>query len=290
MPRLRCLMIVSSTVITALSALPASAATASPVPLMARAGVAVSPLVGGSNDFFNSDSCPSSTFCMAVGDYNLNGLTRGLSEKLSQGRWVTESVPSPARGVNMFANEVSCASSASCLFVGDHFAGQRGPVANLAEAWNGSSWRIVTTTGPAGAAFSALFDVACPTTKFCLAVGFAGPASTSQDAAYTWKDGITWRQIKVPHPRRARSSELGGLACFNAQNCMAVGNYTSATGRDLPFAVRWQHTGQHPQHRQHAQELLLLPRVRRGLERQQMAGIDVPPAAVALHRRLVPVA
>lgn len=170
MQRLRRLMVVSSTVITAvitaLLALAATAATASPVPLTARTGQAGSPAAGGSNDFFNGDSCASSTFCMAVGGFSLNGHSPGLSELLSHGRWIAKRVPSPAHGINMFANEVSCASPASCLFVGDHFAGQRGPIANLAEAWNGSS-------------------------------------------AYTWNNGTTWRRIGVPHPRRARSSELG---------------------------------------------------------------------------------
>jgi hypothetical protein len=207
-------------------------------PTVARTAQDASPAAGGSNDFLNSDSCTSSTFCMAIGNRNLNGHTPALSEMLSRGRWVAVSVPSPSRGLDTFANEVSCASATSCLFVGQHAVGQGAP-SNLAEAWNGSAWRIVTSTSPAGAATSGLFDVACPTTSFCLAVGSAGPARTFQDAAYTWTNGATWRQITVPHPRGARNSILGGLACFNASNCMAVGDYTSASDRFLPFAARW---------------------------------------------------
>lgn len=261
---------------------------------------------------------------MAVGGYTLNGHNPGLSQMLTRGHWVSESVPSPSQGVNVFANEVSCASPASCLFVGEHFAGQRGPASNLAEAWNGSSWRIVTATGPAGAAFSALDDVACPTTRFCLAVGFSGPARIFQDTAYTWINGTTWRRITVPRPHRARNSALGGLACFDARNCMAVGNYVSASGRFPPFAVRWhdgrwklltaparprgavhdlpgdflpgghavrggrQHRGLHPQYPRYQQEALLFSRLRRGLERRQLESVDVPPGTVVLHRRLVP--
>ena len=240
MARLRSLMIGGSTVAAALLALalPATAATASTAPQIARVGAAAFPAVSGSNDFLNGDSCTSSTFCMAVGAYNLNGHTPGLSEMLSGGNWVAKSVPSPSHGVNIFANEVSCASPTSCLFVGDHSA-RRGPPANLAEAWNGSSWRIVTARGPAGTPISALDDVACPTARFCLAIGFAGSRLHVQNTAYTWKNGTTWRRIRVPHPSRARGSELGGLSCFSARNCMAVGNYTSASGHNLPFAARW---------------------------------------------------
>ena len=220
-------------------ALPATAAPASTGPQTAPAGQLSAPTAGGSNDYFNSDSCTSSAFCMAVGGYSQSGHLPGLSEMFSGGSWVAEPVPSPAQGVNVFANEVSCASPASCLFVGDHWAGKRGPAANLAEAWNGSSWRIVATTGPARTSYSFLDDVSCPTTRFCLAIGGAGTVRKFQDTAYTWDNGTTWRRIPVPSPSRARNSELGGLACSNSKNCMAVGNYTSASGHNVPFAARW---------------------------------------------------
>ena len=237
----RYLAIVCSAAATALFALalPATVATASAGPPVARAGQAASSAAAGSNDSFNSDSCTSSTFCMAIGDYNVGRHTPALSEVLKAGRWVARSVPSPVHGRDLFANEVSCASPAHCLFVGDHSARQQGPETNLAEAWNGSSWRIVTATNPPGMAFSLLTDVACPTVSFCLAIGQAGRGSNGQDTAYTWKSGRTWRQISVPRPRRSRSSDLSGLACFNASNCMAVGNWTNPRGRELAFAVRW---------------------------------------------------
>jgi hypothetical protein len=158
---------------------------------------------------------------------------------LKGGQWVTEPVPSPSRGVNIFANEASCASPTLCVFVGDHWAGRNGPAANLAELWNGSSWRIVIASGPAGTATSGLDDVACPTTTFCMAIGFAGGSRNYQGTSFSSNDGTTWRRLAMPRPRRARNSELGGLACFNSGNCMAVGNYTSASGKFLPYAARW---------------------------------------------------
>ena len=104
--------------------------------------------VSGTNQDLNTDSCPATTFCMAVGNYDLSGHVPGLSEVLSAGTWIVKPVPSPSRGVNVFANEVSCSSASSCLFVGQHWAGSNGPGTNLAEAWNGSSWRIVTAAWP----------------------------------------------------------------------------------------------------------------------------------------------
>jgi len=191
----------SSAVVTALIALalPATAATADEAPGMARTGQAAVPMASGSNEFLNGDSCTSGTFCMAVGDFTLNGHTPALSEMLSGAKWVAEPVPSPSLGLDIFANEVSCASPASCLFVGEHWAG-RGAVADLAEAWNGSSWRIVSDTSPAGKAFSGLNDVACPTISFCLAVGFDGSGNHNQDTAFTWTNGSTWRATALARP------------------------------------------------------------------------------------------
>jgi hypothetical protein len=198
------------------------------------------PSVTGSNHYLNSNSCPDATFCMTVGNYNLGGHIPAMSAMLSAGNWVAEPVPSPSLGLNTFANQVSCSSSTSCLFVGDHWAGRTGPYANLAESWNGSSWSIVTAVGPPGASISAVQDVACPTSAFCLVVGLAGSSHHYQNTAYTWTNGTTWQRIAVPHPRRARNSELAGVACSDAAHCMAVGNYTTAAGRNLPYGARWQ--------------------------------------------------
>ena len=253
---------------------------------------------------------------MAVGDYSLNGLTVGLSERLGATGWVPEPVPSPAHGANIFANEVSCASPSSCLFVGDHWAGKSGPSANLAEFWNGTSWRIVTAPAPVKSTFNGIDDVACPTTKFCLAVGQSGGTHTFQDRAYTWTDGKTWRRIAVPKPSGARNSELGALSCSDARACMATGVYENRSGHDVPFAARW-HNGRWrllatPTVRAQRETVFqtvscptatlcvaagmtvdeharpVLPRVRRGLERRQVAPLDPAQAAVAVLRHLLP--
>jgi hypothetical protein len=225
---------------------PASAATPGQFAharVQVRPGGSAAPSEIGTNHSLNSDSCPDAAFCMAVGDYDLGSRVPGLSEVLSAGSWVVKHVPAPSRGGNVFANEVSCSSAAKCLFVGAHWAGRKGDDANLAEAWNGTAWRIITTSRPAGTTYSGLNGVACPTPGFCLVVGNGGTTSHRyRDTAYTWRDGTTWRQVSVPQPAGARSSELASVACSDAASCLAVGNYTSAAGRLLPFAARW-HSG-----------------------------------------------
>ena len=237
MPQRRRLVIVSSMVVPALFALPLPVAAAT-TPGLGRAGQAAAPMASGSNDFLNSDSCISGRFCMAVGDSTADGHASAMAQRWNGSKWIPESVPSPAHGANVFANGVSCAASTRCMFVGDHRAA-KGAASDLAEAWSGSAWQIVPDTGPAHSGFSGLNDVACPYSSFCLAVGLAGRGKTNQGTAFIWRNRKTWRQVPVPHPSQARTSELGAVACGDGANCMAVGSYTTAAGQDLPFAARW---------------------------------------------------
>jgi hypothetical protein len=212
----------------------------------ARVGVepglrTTAPAASGSNHSLNGISCPDAFFCMAVGNYDRGKRIPGLSEVLTAGMWTVKPVPSPSRGSNIFANEVTCSSTTDCMFVGAHFAGAHGNFSDLAENWNGSKWHIVSGTVVPGA-FSVLNDVACPTAKLCLVIGDAGSAKHFQDTAFTWRNGTTWQRVKVPQPRAARSSELAALACADAAHCTAVGDYENASGRFLPFADLW-HSG-----------------------------------------------
>ena len=168
------------------------------------------------------------------------GRTTGLSELLSRGRWVTRPLPSPATGDNVIASGVACAARTSCLLAGEYSAAQPGADTNLAEAWNGTSWRIITSKGPTGTTSSSLAAAACPAVSLCLAVGSAGTGTSFQDAAYTWTNGKRWQQVTVPRPRGASTSELSGLACPSTGNCLAVGNFTDASGNSHPFAAHWR--------------------------------------------------
>lgn len=241
MPRLHSILMAGAALATALVAFaaPAGAASAGTRPGPARAAAA--PAAAGSFDYFNSDSCvPGTSFCMAVGAYKSGTVFRGLSEVLRGSSWVTKPVAVPRKLRNIFSNEVSCASALRCLLVGQHYSKTAG--ANLAEAWNGKVWKIIAARGPSGTTVSALQDVACPVAGFCLVVGVARAGGRFHATAYTWANSRIWKQVRVPGPRGARSTELAGLACADAAHCMAVGNYFTASGKNLPYAVRW-HSG-----------------------------------------------
>jgi hypothetical protein len=62
---------------------------------------------------------------------------------------------------------------------------------NVAEFWNGSTWRILRTAGPGGG----LTDVSCTRASRCMAVGQAGTLTLAEQ----W-NGARWRLLKTPNP------------------------------------------------------------------------------------------
>jgi hypothetical protein len=97
---------------------------------------------------------------------------------------------------------------------------------------------------PRGANWSVLADVSCARSTSCMLVGAAGTARrtprglvyTSHATVYRW-NGTALRQLAGPAPAHARSSELAGVSCPTTTTCMAVGNYTNAAGRSLPYSA-----------------------------------------------------
>ena len=126
---------------------------------------------------------------------------------------------------------VSCPAADSCMAVGTYVR-PSGAGVNLAEQWNGRSWRVLPTPNPAGAAVSSLLGVACSAPSACTAVGSSVTATgASQAVAEQW-NGIGWRI--QPTPGLSQGAGLNGVSCTSASACTAVGR--SGAG---PLAERW---------------------------------------------------
>jgi hypothetical protein len=199
-------------------------------------------------DQFGSVSCvPSpSTFpydCEATGWY-LNGhYYSALAESTDGTGWYQGAfVPRPPRKSQYtYPNEVSCASVTAsiprCLFVGEHY-NWKGKVEQLAEWGNANNFAIVDWRNPPGTTWSGLDDVSCPTSTFCVAVGFAGEKRYTHGTWFTW-NGTVMREKTIPEPPHSHNSELGGLSCSTTTNCVAVGNYQNPAGKWRSYAEIW---------------------------------------------------
>jgi hypothetical protein len=176
-------------------------------------------------------SCPSPTDCVAAGSYQVvipavtfGGLPtpgRTLAESWTGKNWrIQATANSSGADVDSVLSAASCASPRACTAVGDYTNSAGNSVA-LAEAWNGTRWRIQFTPAPANSSFPDFDGVSCTSARACTAVGsYISSELTSFALAERW-DGTRW--VIQPTPRLSNGA-FYGVSCTSARACTAVGS------------------------------------------------------------------
>jgi hypothetical protein len=175
-------------------------------------------------------SCPRSSLCIATGFYAAaSGRVLTLAERWDGSRWTIMPTPNDASATESYLGATSCASSSSCMAVGEqHFS--PGLVQTLAEHWNGHRWTIERTANPKeGGAL--LGGVSCTRVSQCIAVG----GSDDGTLAERW-NGRRW-QIQ-PTPMPSPGASFSSVACAAPAACTAVGFYFTDVGGTL-LSERW---------------------------------------------------
>ncbi len=167
-------------------------------------------------------SCPSSSFCMAVGDDGsasgpVNS-TYAFAAIYQAGRWSSPAVPNAQTGIGS-TNElsaVSCPTPVWCLAIGfsapegTDGAGS-GELGGTTEIWGGSSWSIAPMLAPSGV----LTSVSCPAAESCLvSIGAASIAELQ---------GSSWSYLAIPGV--PSSANLRTVSCAGPGSCAAAGDY-----------------------------------------------------------------
>jgi hypothetical protein len=173
-------------------------------------------------------SCPSASFCLAVGDYS-NGGSAVLIETWDGSSWTDIASPNGTTALN----GVSCTSGTACTAVGGDTTG--GSTVPVAASWNGTSWTEQDLPLPSGLTISQMFDVSCATATSCLAVGTAVNTSEQEvPIADVW-NGTSWTANAIPFTPGTVTME--GVSCWSATGCMAVGQ-----GQSTSAAASWNGT------------------------------------------------
>ncbi len=188
-------------------------------------------------------SCAGPYACTASGYYiNAQGVTVPLAEQWNGASWRIRAVPAPASATASGLFAVSCRSARACTAAGTYDNGT-GHALPLAEGWNGTSWRIQATPGPAGAVASELDAVSCTSPRACIAAGtWEGSSFTPATLAEVW-NGTSWHIQRTPGVAGATSSIFTGVSCTAAYACTASGYSRGATGAAAVLAERWNGTG-----------------------------------------------
>lgn len=185
----------------------------------------------GSAELYGVD-CPSSTFCVAVGDYETakKDDLQTLVETWNGTQWKVRSSPNVS-SFDDTLNAVSCASPKYCVAIGSWPDGNaRDNRSELfAESWNGDSWSIAHTPLNPGSASNRLSSISCTTNRICEAVGAYSDSAQPgwfKTLVETYREG-GWTSPPSPHP--SRSSGLYGISCLSSSECTAVGYHSSDT-------------------------------------------------------------
>jgi len=174
----------------------------------------------------DSVSCPSSTACIAVGFISTNKTTTAtspLAESWNGTKWTVVPTPKLANAGAALTG-VSCTRPSSCMAVGSAGTAMDDTRSTLAESWNGTAWKLVSTPPPPTSGDTALSRVSCTAPASCMAAGDYGDTHKSMPLtlAETW-NGTTWRILATPNP--GSSGTLSGVDCTAASACLAVGGH-----------------------------------------------------------------
>jgi len=197
----------------------------------------------------NGVSCPSQTFCVAVGESNASGRWMTLVERWDGASWSVVQSGDTA-SFQDYLHGVSCSTTKSCTAVGSYTDGHVGQQnGTLVESMGGDgSFSIVpspnqaSSLGNLSTPANRLFSVACPSAaSFCAAVGYdqneaASGAALPRDALAESAAAGAWSLARAVSP--GGSTQLNAVSCTSPTGCTAVG-WSSATGSVQPLIESW---------------------------------------------------
>jgi len=188
---------------------------------------------------FSGVSCTSPASCTAVGQTsNGAGTFVTLAERWNGTAWRIQPTPNPVGAPGSGLGGVSCPTGAFCMAAGASGLSTPSP-SPLAEAWNGTTWKILPMPAPAGARGVIIGSVSCTSPSACTTTGFSVDSSgIGTTLAERW-NGKVWRIQPTPDPPGVQFAALGGVACTGPSACLAVGNTGPPTPNNKTLAERW---------------------------------------------------
>lgn len=177
------------------------------------------------------ESCVSSTFCMAVGGAG-TGPVAAAAELWDGTRWSPEAMAGLSGVKYLILKSISCASPRWCLALGGAEL-SAGAFIAVSWRWDGDAWSEPITVPSAvvraegSKPIVLLSNVACPSERFCLAVGETGaPNQAFVPFAAALVDG-QWMKPAGGFPELLPES----VSCVSASYCVTIGNLPGLAAR-----------------------------------------------------------
>ena len=184
-------------------------------------------------------ACPSSNFCMAVGQSYGN---ETLTESWNGVSWSIVPSPNPTNAQQVRFTSVSCVSSSYCAAVGQYMDSNTGFTDPLFEVWDGTSWALADNP-TLESDQSEVWSVSCVASTYCVAAGeYIPPGAPNFDTLVESWNGISWSVVSSPNASSTQANDLLGISCLSTTNCTAVGVYGTASGGGLTLIESWNGT------------------------------------------------
>jgi hypothetical protein len=177
--------------------------------------IEASPNRGAGFNYMHDVSCPSATFCMAVGQITPDAYFLNMGMRWNGRTWKLANPRSPKRSENSLSS-VACTGPSFCLAVGvSWLLGGPPRTSALVERWDGTGWSIVAN--PSGTRNTQLSGVACPGPTTCFLVG--NRATAKGGGVFERWDNGTLSAL----PEAGLQSAMTDLDCPSVTMCVAVG-------------------------------------------------------------------
>ncbi len=234
------------------------AGQSAPVPLAEYwNGVAWSPVaMPDVHAYLFAVTCTGASNCWAVGTSldSTKSPQAGIIVHWNGGRWSQVGRASSGRPFDQL-DSVTCSGPSDCWAVGfsgphqiqyNFIPGVEPDVsgsAALVEHWNGSTWAVVPTPGPAGTQGQYLAAVTCTDPSDCWAVGTTMDAGGDPSGALVERwNGSAWTVAPSPEPGTP-GDLLTAVTCVAASNCWATGATGASPGQHdgspTPLMEHW---------------------------------------------------
>jgi hypothetical protein len=179
--------------------------------------------------YLNGLTCQSTTFCVAVGAYEIEpGLTQTLVLTYDGTNWtITPSPNSSPQEVNILGT-VSCTSTTNCVAVGTYVGATASRT--LIETFDGANWVVTPSPNTADTEGNTLNGVSCVSPSSCEAVGNYADSDFVLHTLVEKYDGSSWAITPSPNTSETQDNSLLSVSCTSATSCVAAGN----TGKPSP--------------------------------------------------------
>ncbi|MGO8877545.1 MAG: hypothetical protein ACLQNG_17515 [Acidimicrobiales bacterium] len=181
-------------------------------------------------NFLSSVSCPSRTFCVAVGhNYDsTENSTTAIADEWNGRSWFSMAFPDPA-GTNLSLSAVTCLSNRDCVAVGDEIGSSKLSV--FVARFSGASWKESTTSGVSAVENATLLAVSCSSPTWCVAAGYSHVSSGDTAIILTTSSQTAWAE-DTKTVISASVAEFTGASCLKGRTCQVAGYDTTGAGPD----------------------------------------------------------